>query len=166
MRPRKYHVTLTEDEHNELLELVKKGTSQAYKITHAQVLLKLDESFNEKPWPVEAISDAYHISTHAIVDIARRFVETGLAGSLERKKQSNRHHKITGEVQAHIIATACSHPPLGRERWTLQLIADHRVELGVVDSISATAVGTTLKKTNLNHGSTRSGASQNREQNL
>lgn len=148
MRPRKYHVTLTEEEHNELLELVKKGTSQAYKITHAQVLLKLDETFNETPWPVAAIADAYHISTHAIVDISRRFVEGGLVHALERKKQLNRHHKITGDVQAHIIATACSDPPEGRNRWTLQLIADHLVELGVVDSISATAVGTTLKKTN------------------
>ena len=145
MRPRKYHVTLTQEEHNELLELVKKGTSQAYKITHAQVLLKLDETFNETPWPVATIADAYHISTHAIVDISRRFVEDGLVPALERKKQLNRHHKITGDVQAHIIATACSNPPKGRERWTLQLIADHLVELGVVDSISATAVVTTLK---------------------
>ena len=52
MRPRKYHVTLTQEEYNELLHLVKKGTTQAHKITHAQVLLKLDESFNEKPWNV------------------------------------------------------------------------------------------------------------------
>ena len=58
MRPRKYHVTLTQEEYNELLHLVKKGTTQAHKITHAQVLLKLDESFNEKPWNVEDISDA------------------------------------------------------------------------------------------------------------
>lgn len=94
MRPRKYHVTLTQEEYNELLHLVKKGTTQAYKITHTQVLLKLDESFHEKPWNIEYISDA----------------------------------------------------PQGRERWTLQFIADRLVELGVVDSLSATAVGTTLKK--------------------
>lgn len=146
MRPRKYQVTLTQEEYNELLHLVKKGTTQAYKITHAQVLLKLDESFNEKPWNVEDISDAYHISTHAVCDIAARFVEGGLAHALERKKQMNLHHKITGDIQAQIIAIACSDAPQGWDRWTLQLIADRLVELGVIDFLSATAVGTTLKK--------------------
>ena len=101
------------EEYNELLHLVKKGTTQAHKITHAQVLLKLDESFNEKPWNVEDISDAYHISTHAICDIAARFVDGGLAHALERKKQMNRHHKITGDIQAPIIAVACSDAPRG-----------------------------------------------------
>ena len=142
MRPRKYHITLTQEEYNELLHLVKKGTTQAYKITHAQVLLKLDESFNEKPWNVEDISDAYHISTHAVCDIAARFVDGGLAHALERKKQMNRHHKITGDIQA-------------------QIIADRLVVLGVVDSLSATAVGTVLKKTNLSPGFMKNGVSPN-----
>ncbi len=146
MRPRKYHITLTQEEYNELLHLVKKGTTQAYKITHAQVLLKLDESFNEKPWNVEDISDAYHISTHAVCDIAARFVDGGLAHALERKKQMNRHHKITGDIQ-------------------VQIIADRLVVLGVVDSLSATAVGTVLKKTNLSPGFMKNGVSPNPGQN-
>ena len=146
MRPRKYHITLTQEEYNELLHLVKKGTTQAYKITHAQVLLKLDESFNEKPWNVEDISDAYHISTHAVCDIAARFVDGGLAHALERKKQMNRHHKITGDIQA-------------------QIIADRLVVRGVVDSLSATAVGTVLKKTNLSPGFMKNGVSPNPGQN-
>ena len=146
MRPRKYHITLTQEEYNELLHLVKKGTTQAHKITHAQVLLKLDESFNEKPWNVEDISDAYHISTHAVCDIAARFVDGGLAHALERKKQMNRHHKITGDIQA-------------------QIIADRLVVLGVVDSLSATAVGTVLKKTNLSPGFMKNGVSPNPGQN-
>lgn len=165
MRPRKYHVTLTAEEHSQLLELVKTGTSQAYKITHAQVLLKLDESFNDKPWSIKQISDAYLISDHTIVAIAQRFVEEGCQGALERKKQLNRHHKVTGDIQAQIIATACSDAPLGRERWTLRLLADHLVELGVVDSISTTSIATTLKKTNLSPGSIKNGASQNQEPN-
>lgn len=97
----------------------------------------MDESFNEKPWNVEDISEAYHISTHAVCDIAVRFVEGRLAHALERKKQLNRHHKITGDIQAQIIAVACSDAPQGR---------NHRlVELGVVDALSATALGTILK---------------------
>lgn len=84
--------------------------------------------------------------------MAQRFVEEGLESALNRKKQLNRHHKITGDVEAYIIAIACSDAPEGRDRWTLQLIADKLVELQVVDSISPTAVGTTLKKTSSSHG--------------
>ena len=81
------------------------------------------------------------------------FVENGLESALNRKKQENRHRKITGDVEAHIIAIACSDAPEGRDRWTLQLIADRLVELKIVESISSTAIGTTLKKTNSNLGS-------------
>ena len=143
MRPRKYHVTLTHEEHQELLDLTKKGTVSAQKIRHAQILLKLDENFNEKPWSVQEICDG----------VAQRFVENGLESALNRKKQENRHRKITGDVEAHIIAIACSDAPEGRDRWTLQLIADRLVELKIVESISSTAIGTTLKKTNSNRGS-------------
>lgn len=69
--------------------------------------------------------------------------------ALGRKEQAARHKKIDGRVEAHIIAIACSEAPEGRERWTLQLIADELVRLGVVDSISDTVVMETLKKTNL-----------------
>ena len=153
MRPRKYHVTLTQEEHQTLLDLTKKGTVSAQKVRHAQILLKLDENFNEKPWSVQAICDAYHTNHSTVCGVAQRFVENGLESALNRKKQENRHRKITGDVEAHIIAIACSDAPEGRERWTLQLIADRLVELKIVDSISSTAIGTTLKKTNSNRGS-------------
>lgn len=119
MYPRKYHVTLMEEEHKQLLDLVKVGKTQAY-----------------------------HINACIVCDISRRFVEGGLSCALECKRQMNRHHKITGDVEAQMIAIACSDAPEGRERWTLQMIADRLVELKVVDSIPATAIGTELKKTN------------------
>ena len=74
-----------------------------------------------------------------LCSIAKRFVEGGL-------EQENRYHKITGEVEAHMMTIACSELPQGRSQWTLQMIADRLVELKVMESISATAVGTTLKK--------------------
>lgn len=152
MRPRKYHVTLTDEEYNKLVGLTRKGTASAQKIRHAEILLKLDENHNEKPWTVKEIVDAYHTNSTTVCAVAQRFVEEGLESALNRKKQLNRHHKITGDVEAHMIAIACSAAPEGRDRWTLQMIADKMVELKVVDSISATAVGTTLKKTNSNRG--------------
>lgn len=148
MRPRKYHVTLTDEEYSELIGITRKGTASAQKIRHAEILLKLDENHNEPPWTVKKIVETYHSNATTVCSVAQRFVEEGLESALNRKKQLNRHHKITGEVEAHMIAIACSDAPEGRDRWTLQMIADKLVELKVVDSISATAVGTTLKKTN------------------
>ena len=146
MRPRKYHVTLTEDEHQQLLDITGKGKASAQKIRHAQILMKLDETFNEKPWTIQQIKEAYHSNEHTICSIAQRFVEEGMESALNRRQQQNRHRKITGEVEAHIIAIACSEASEGRGRWTLSMIADKLVELHVIDSISPTAVGTTLKK--------------------
>ena len=90
----------------------------------------------------------------------------GVDSALGRKEQVNRHKKIDGRVEAHMIAIACSEAPEGRERWTLQLNADELVRLGVVDSISDTAVMKTLKKTNLSLGKRKNGVSLNRGQNL
>lgn len=103
---------------------------------------------------------------HTICQIAKRFVTGGVEAALGRKEQVNRHKKVDGRVEAHIIAIACSEAPEGRERWTLQLIADELIRLGVVESISDTAVMDTLKKTNLSRGRRKNGASPSREQNL
>lgn len=165
MRPRKYHVELTETEHKELNDLTNKGKVSAIKIKHAQILLKLDECTEEKPWAVADISKAFNISERTVCSIAKRFVEDGLECALERKKQLNRHHKITGDIEAKIIAIACSEAPEGYNRWILQMIADKLIELKVIDSISSAAVGTALKKMNLNHGLLKNGVSQNPERN-
>ena len=96
MRPRKYHVTLTEDEHKYLNEMTRRGTASAQKIKHAQVLLKLDETYNDKPWQLGEIRKAYGVSIGTICSIAQRFVEEGLEFALNRKQQQKRHHKLTG----------------------------------------------------------------------
>lgn len=148
MRPRKYHVALTEDERESLLGLVKRGKTKGYKITRAQILLALDENSHEKIRTGKDIAECYHVGEATVIHVAKQFINGGIELALERKKQENRHHKITGAVEAQMIAIACTDAPQGRSRWTLQLIADRLVELKVVDSISATAVGTTLKKRN------------------
>ena len=162
----KYIVTLTAEEREGLRTLVQKGQTQGYRIKHAQILLKLDEIPENQDWTYDKIKEAYHATPHTISQIAKRFVTGGLEAALGRKEQVNRHKKIDGRVEAHIIAIACSEAPEGRERWTLQLIADELVRLGVVDSISDTAVMETLKKTNLSLGKRRNGASRNRGRSL
>ena len=78
-----------------------------------------------------------------------RFVEQGLQGPLERKKREKppREKILDGEGEARLIALACSQPPEGRTRWTLELLADKLVELNVVDAISYQTVRRVLKKT-------------------
>lgn len=162
----KYIVTLTEEERETLRALIEKGKTQGYRIKHAQILLKLDEIPENREWTYDKIKDAYHATPHTICQIAKRFVTDGLEAALGRKEQVNRHKKVDGRVEAHIIAIACSEAPEGRERWTLQLIADELVRLGVVDSISDTAVMNTLKKTSLSLGKRKNGVSPNQVRSL
>ena len=159
----KYIVTLTEEERQ---VLVQKGKTQGYRIKHAKTQLKLAEIPENQGWTYDKIKEAYRATPHTICQIAKRFVTGGVEAALGRREQVNRHKKIDGRVEAHIIAIACSEAPEGGERWTLQLIADELVRLGVVDSISDTAVMETLKKTNLSLGKRRSGASQSQGRSL
>ena len=162
----KYVVTLSEEERAQLNEIVQKGKTQGYRIRHAQILLKLDEIPENKDWTYNRIWESYKATPHTISKIAERFVCEGLAAALGRKEQQNRCRKIDGEVEAHIVAIACSESPEGRERWTLQLIADELVKLGVVESISDTAISNTLKKTNLSPGRIKNGAYPGRGRSL
>ena len=86
--------------------------------------------------------------------IRKRFVEKGFEAAVGRQQRETPPSmiKIDGEVEAKLIVLATSQAPEGRSKWTLQLLANKLVETGVVESISATAVGTTLKKMNLSLG--------------
>jgi len=161
----RYHVTLTKEERRELQELIQKG-GKGYRIRHAQVLVKLDRIPENKSWTYSMIQDAYGPTHATIAAIAKRFVYEGLEGALGRKKHDNYHRKVTGEVEAKLCTIACSAPPEGRSRWTMQMIADELIRLEVVDYITDTTVCETMKKTRLNHGELRSGAYPKQEQNM
>lgn len=149
---KKYIVELTEEERIALESLIARGKVAAYKQCHARILLKADEGEQGPRWNDERIAEALEISVGTVERTRTRFVQEGLDATLKRKVQTNRPRKIDGEVEAHLIAQACSDPPPGRARWTLHLLADRMVELNIVDSLSHEAVRQTLKKTNLNHG--------------
>jgi len=144
---RKYVVRL-ESEEREILELlVKKGKTQAYRIKHANVLLVVDADGPD--WSDEEAADAFGCHVNTVANVRQRFVEQGLEAALERKKQKSpsRERILDGEKEARLIALACSAPPEGRSKWTLQLLADKLVALKVVESISDQTVRRTLKKT-------------------
>lgn len=147
----RYIVTLTDEEKQELETLIKKG-GKGYRIKHAQILLKLDKRPENAAWTYDRIKDAYKASHSTIAGVAKRFVTDGLEAALGRKEQTNHYRKVTGEVEAQICAIACSEPPEGRSRWTMQAIADELIRLEVVDYITDTTVCEVMKKTKSSRG--------------
>ena len=147
----RYIVTLTEEEKQELKLLVQKG-GKGYRIKHAQILLKLDQKPENKTWTYDRIKDAYGASRNTIAGVAKRFVMEGMEAALGRKEQKNRHRKVTGDVEARICTIACSDPPEGVSRWTMQAIADELIRLEVVDYITNSTVCEVMKKTKSSRG--------------
>ena len=149
---KKYIVELTSEERKQLQQLVKKGKVAGYKIRHAQMLLKADQSNKGPGWPDVQVAEVFAAHVTTVERLRKRFVEQGLETALERNKRHNYARKLDGDAEAHLIAISCSDPPAGRSEWSLRLLADRLVELSVVDSISYMTVSRTLKKTNLSRG--------------
>jgi len=163
----KYRVTLTTEERNHLIRIVSKGKTEGYRIRHAHILLATDEIEENKEWTDKNIARAYHTTERSIGNLRRRFVEKGLDAALGREKREVAPRiKIDGETEAKIVALTCSAAPEGHSQWSLRLLADKVIELGIMESVSHTAIGDCLKKTKLNHGYRSSGAYQNRQQSL
>jgi transposase len=144
---KKYLVDLTDDERNHLLALLKKGKVAARKVRRAQILLQASEGASDA-----ALAAALHVGVATVERTRKRFVEEGLEAALTERRRRGGQPKLQGKDEAFLIATACSAPPNGRKRWTLQLLADRLVEVGVIDSISDDTVWRTLKKTRSSPG--------------
>lgn len=145
---KKYVVRLTEEERGELEGLVSKGKTSAHRIRHAHLLLAVDA--DGPNWTDEQAAEAYRCHRGTVENVRRRLVEEGLEAALERKQRAvpPRERILDGDKEARLIALACSTPPQGRARWTLNLLADQLVLLDVVESIGAHTVRRALKKTN------------------
>lgn len=145
---KKYIVRLSAEERTELEAMVTKGKAAAYRIKHANIVLAAD--VNGPAWPDRHIAEAFSCHPRSVENVRPRLVLDGLSAALERKKQIRPSHqrRLNGKGEARLIALACGSPPEGRDRWTLQLLAEALVALKVVDSISDQTVRRTLKKTN------------------
>lgn len=144
----KYYVCLSLEERNALLDLISKGSATAKSIMHANVLLASDENSPSGKKGEGEIAELLHVHKQTVHTIRKLYSEKGLDAAIARKKRETPpvEPKITGEVEAKIIALSCSSPPTGRSRWSLRLLADKSVELQYIDSISHEAVGRLLKK--------------------
>lgn len=150
IRPNKrYVVELELEERARLERMVSVGKRAAAMLMHARVLLQTDQSAAGRGWTDARIAEGLGVTTRTVENIRRRFVEQGLQAALERKKQCrpSRERLLDGAQEAKLVAICCSKAPDGRQRWTLQLLADRLVELNIVDSISYETVRRTLKKT-------------------
>ena len=146
MPKKKYLVDLTADEREQLLQLVKRGKHSSRKVTRARILLLASDGATD-----EQIVAALKTGYATVERTRKRFVEEGL-GCLNERPRRGQAPKLTGKQEAHLIAIACSTPPDGRARWTLQLLADKVVELRFASTIARETVRQVLKKTNSSRG--------------
>lgn len=143
---KKYIVRLTDEERSMLQEVISKGTRAAYKIKHANILLKADA--NGVNWTDAQLAEAFSTTLNTIQNIRQRFVTRGFETALGRKKRATppRRRALNGHQEARLIALRCSVPPTGYAKWTLRLLAEKLVELEVVEQISRETIRQTLKK--------------------
>ena len=150
-----YEVKLSQSEQDHLENLISRGKEKARKLTRARILLKANEG-----WSDPEIVRALDVGTATIERVRKQYVDEGLDSALNRKPTSRQQErKIDGAAEAHLIALACSEPPAGSARWTLQLLADRMVALEqvAIESVSKETVRRALKKTSLSLGRINNG---------
>lgn len=150
MKTKKYQVRLTDEERKELRSITSKGNHSSSTIKRVNILLNLDENHGPVKQQIE-IASQLNTSTATIYNVSKQFVKEGLQATLSRKVRETppRQPIATGDIEARIIALACSEPPKGRTRWTLRLLEEKVVELQIVDAISDNTIGRLLKKHHL-----------------
>jgi transposase len=143
---KKYIVRLSDEERCQLAELTRQGKATAYKIRHANILLKAD--VDGPAWTDGRIAESFSVSVNTVLGVRQRLVEQGLDAALNRKKQAHpsRSPLLDGAGEARLIALRCSAPPAGHARWTLRLLADQAVALEMVEAMSHETVRQVLKK--------------------
>jgi putative transposase len=151
MAAKRYHVALTVREHRELEQMLRRGNHPARKLTRARILLRAAEGLTD-----EEIAEEVDTSVPTVERTRQRFVAEHW-GALTERPRPGKPPVLQEKGQARLIAEACSTAPGGRERWTLQLLADRVVELGLAERCSADTVGRVLKKTSSSRGANSSG---------
>ena len=140
----RYRVTLTQYERNELRALLSGGKSPARKLKRGQILLAADAGVSD-----EDIALSVGVGGSSVYRTKRRFVEGNLERALSEEPRPGAERKLTGKEEALLVATACSNPPAGRARWTLELLAGEMVKLTAHESVSRETVRRRLAENHL-----------------
>lgn len=157
-----YRIKLSEDERRELEAIRDRGSLKAKTFKKALALLLCDEGAFGPALPDEEICRVVAMSPSTVLRLRQRCCETGPLGAIVARLRDKpaRKIKVTGDIEARITQLACSKAPEGAARWTLRLLADHLVEIEVIESISHTTVGLVLKKARSSPGGRKGGASR------
>jgi len=145
-------IVLSKEQRDEFEKFVKTGVHSVHLVNRARVILALDQSNKTEHLRINRICAAIGLSRQGLNEIRKDYLKAkSVKEFLKRKKRETppNQPKVTGEVEAHIIATACSEAPKGYARWTVRLLAQKSVELGIIDSISYKTVQRVLKKRNI-----------------
>jgi transposase len=142
-----YRIQLTPEQRKSLRKTVRIGRNRAKVITRAHILLKSDEGKTDKE-----IAELLYIDEETVRRTRQRFCNDGMEKALHGQPYPPREPALTDEQEAYLIALACSDPPDGRSRWTIELLTERMVADKVVESISREKVRLTLKKTNSSPG--------------
>jgi hypothetical protein len=159
---KKYVVRLSGVEREQLEAVIRKGKGAAGRLLKARILLKADISDAGDGWIDEQIVEALDTNLSMICRTRKQLVEGGLEAALSRKKRETppRARIFDGEKEARLIALACSDPPAGYARWSLRLLEEKVVELGIVEAASDNTIGRVLKKTFSSRTSKSNGSSR------
>jgi len=140
----RYRVDLTQDERSELMSLLSGGKHGSRKLKRAQILLAADAGASDAE-----IERSVGAGGSTVYRTKRRFVEAGVVAALSEQPRTGAARKLTGKEEALLVATACSSPPAGRKRWTLELLADEMVYLTEHDGLSRETVRRRLGENHL-----------------
>jgi hypothetical protein len=152
-------IRLSMEERKQLKEIVSKGAQPARVQTRARILLMAAErSVSSKGGAYRrtnsnlTLAESLQVSARTVSRVRQAFVQGGLEAALYDQPRPGRPVELDGEAEAKLLMLACSHPPEGRSRWTLQLLADRMVLLGYAEHVSDTWVMKRLKKANCDLG--------------
>src|SRR6185437_6000742 len=140
----RYRVELSQAERDELTAMLSKGKRAARKLKRAQILLAAEAGCSD-----EEIARTVTVSGSTVYRTKRRFVEGNLERALSEEPRPGAERKLTGKEEALLVATACSNPPTGRARWTLELLAGEMVRLTAHESLSRETVRRRLAENEL-----------------
>ncbi len=149
MPKQKYTIELSASDKKKLKSIISKGVHPARTIKRAQLLLNLD-STSRKVCKTKELTQLLNISANTINKVKRTYHDQGIACVYRKKRNSPPvKGKVTGEVEAHLIALACHTPPEGYCKWSLRLLSERMVQMNYIDSISHTTVGKVLRENSL-----------------
>src|SRR5687768_6410969 len=149
---KRYRVTLSADERERLERLSRQRTALVRMVRRAQALLLAAEETTD-----EVIAARLRMGVATLERLRRRFVEERLEASLRERPRPGARPKLGPKERAYVVALACTRPPEGRHRWTMQMLADRLVELEMVPDITDEAIRRLLKRTSSSRGSRSSG---------